>query len=67
MIAQGKAVGRTASVARGVRTHGPQKVRVCDGCRTVCCPGRYCSGRCAREDWERRQREREAKEKGGRP
>ena len=26
---------------------GPRKVRVCDYCKTVCCTGRYCSGRCA--------------------
>lgn len=33
---------------------GPQKVRVCDYCRTVCIPsGSYCSGRCARLDAER--------------
>lgn len=38
--------------------HGPRKVRVCDGCLTVCIPsGRYCSGRCAREhrEWLSRQ------------
>lgn len=36
---------------------GPRKVRVCDYCKTVCIPsGRYCSGRCAREAREQRQR-----------
>lgn len=43
---------------------GPRKVRVCDGCRTVCIPsGRYCSGRCARSDSERMEYERQAREK----
>lgn len=33
---------------------GPRKVRVCDGCRTVCIPsGRFCSGRCSRDFSER--------------
>lgn len=32
---------------------GPQQVRVCDNCRTVCVPSRFCSGRCAREFYER--------------
>lgn len=36
---------------------GKQKVRVCDNCRTVCVPTRFCSGRCAREYWERVERE----------
>lgn len=34
---------------------GPQPVKVCDHCRTVCCQSRYCSGRCARQaaEWAR--------------
>jgi hypothetical protein len=35
----------------------PAKVRVCDYCRATCIPsGRYCSGRCAGQDRERRER-----------
>jgi hypothetical protein len=35
----------------------PAKVRVCDYCRATCIPsGRYCSGRCAALDRERRER-----------
>lgn len=33
---------------------GPQKVRVCDYCKRVCIPsGRFCSGHCSRNYWER--------------
>lgn len=45
--------------------NGPKKVRVCDYCMAVCTPSKFCSGRCAREFYEREIKT--AKPKGSNP